>query len=850
MKKLTLLVFILIFKVGFSQLNEEFSDGNFTFQPNWIGTDAKFIINTSYQLQLKAKDTIASSAYLSSPHLLTTIENSEWRVWVKQSFSPSGNNFSKIYLTADNEKLNDLISGYYLQLGEAGSGDAIRLFKTEKGNSKEILNGKIGTIATNFIVQIKVTRSKTGVWSLYTDHNGGTDFKLEASNQDTSKLLGTYMGVLCNYTKTNASKFYFDNFYAGPPIIDKIAPEISRLEIKDNFHIEVEFNESIDTNSLKQFENFSLSEKSISVIDFNQDTLNKNKFIFLLSQGLINGKSYQLTISNILDLAGNKISPTSRVITYLIGEQANFGDVIINEIMSSPSPSVGLPEIEFIEIYNASDKYFQLEDWKIGDETGDGKLLSGWLKPKEYKIICSTSGTLFFNQSIGVTNFPLLNNAGDRLRLHSKDGQLIDSVSYSVDWYSVYKSDGYSLERINPVHPCSDSSNWAASTSVEGGTPGYKNSRYSETSIHRPLQVHSTEMLQDNLLKIVFNQGIQSNILLTDWEIQPSTSITSSQINHQEVFLLFKDAIKPSSLYQFKTTTLKNCWNEISSISGKFGLTEQPAKGDIIINEILPQPYEDNTEFIELINSSNKWIDLKNIEIKVGNSSKKIINSYLLTPNEIVYLSKNPVSLTKNYFTIDLKKSLLFDLPALPNDEGTLSIQSNGIELDRLDYHSDWHIPLLNSFAGKSLERLSVQLPTNEKDNWHTAAQTQQFATPGMPNSHQQPLNSIKTEKFELLNKVISPNNDGLEDLLAIQFSKIPVNCLVNMQILDLNGRIIYQVANNELLSEEGTLFWDGITDKNQKCPVGAYIVYIELVDHQSNKTSYFKLPFAVGGAF
>jgi len=132
MKKLIFLTFILLFKVGLSQLTEEFSDGNFTFQPNWIGTDTKFIINTSYQLQLKSKDTVSSSAHLATLHQLSSIENMEWRVWVKQSFSPSGNNYSKIYLTADNEQLNNLTSGYYLQLGEAGSGDAIRLFKTQK----------------------------------------------------------------------------------------------------------------------------------------------------------------------------------------------------------------------------------------------------------------------------------------------------------------------------------------------------------------------------------------------------------------------------------------------------------------------------------------------------------------------------------------------------------------------------------------------------------------------------------------------------------------------------------------------------------------------------------------------
>ena len=846
MKKLTLLVFIFLMNIGFSQLNEEFSDGNFTFQPNWIGTNTKFIVNTSYQLQLKSKDTVSSSAHLATRHELSSIENMEWRVWVKQSFSPSGSNYSKIYLTADNEQLNNLTSGYYLQLGEAGSGDAIRLFKTEKDTNKILLKGTIGTIATNFIVQIKVTRSNTGVWSLYTDYDGGTNFQLEASVKDTSKLLGTYMGVVCNYTKSNVSKFYFDNFYAGPPIPDLKAPEISSILIKDNFHIEVEFNESIDTTSLLKDESITLSDTTISIIEFQRNSLKNNKYLLLLSQALMNGKNYQLSIQNIFDLSGNKIEPTTRILTYLNGEEVLIGDVVINEIMSSPSPSVGLPEVEYIELYNNSSKYFQLEGWKIGDGTGEGKLLSGWLKPKEHKIICNTTGTLFFNQSIGVTNFPLLNNSGDRLKLLSPTNQLIDSVSYTSDWYSTNASNGYSLERINPNHPCSDSSNWAVSNSEEGGTPGFKNSRYSEISIHRPIEVLSTEILQDNTLKIVFNQGIRANTSIDDWKIEPEVKVVSVQCNHQEVFLKFDKLIIPSSTYYIKNTGIKTCWDKSMAIEGKFGRTEIPAKGDLLINEVLAQPYEGNDEFIELINASNKWIDLKGLEFSIGNSIKKVPRTYILTPNEVVYFSKSPDKYSQYYHSIDVSKSIQIELPTLSNDEGLISIVFNGVELDRLEYESKWHLPLLTTYEGKSLERISTQISTNQKENWHTAAQNKQFATPGMPNSHQL-LTFTTEEQFELKHPVISPNNDGKEDVLIIQFSKISVNCLVNMRIVDLHGRDVYQVTKNELLSEEGTLIWDGMTDKAQKCPIGAYLVFIELVNHQTNQTSYFKLPFAVG---
>ena len=91
--------------------------------------DVRFKINTSYQLTTSSNK--ADTAHLATPHLMTTLDEQEWHCWMKLSFSPSSNNFARYYLTASHENLSKNPTGFYLQFGEAGSGDAIRLFKQE-----------------------------------------------------------------------------------------------------------------------------------------------------------------------------------------------------------------------------------------------------------------------------------------------------------------------------------------------------------------------------------------------------------------------------------------------------------------------------------------------------------------------------------------------------------------------------------------------------------------------------------------------------------------------------------------------------------------------------------------------
>ena len=104
-------------------------------------------------------------------------------------------------------------------------------------------------------------------------------------------------------------------------------------------------------------------------------------------------------------------------IPFLSQAQANPFDVVITEMMADPTPVVGLPNAEFVEIKNVSSTPVNLNGWKLSDATSTGTINSSFtLQPDSIAILCSTGNVATFSiygRTIGVTSFPSLDNDGD-----------------------------------------------------------------------------------------------------------------------------------------------------------------------------------------------------------------------------------------------------------------------------------------------------------------------------------------------------------------------------------------------------------------------------------------------------
>lgn len=830
MKALFIVLTLLSPFLAWNQVTDDFSDGDFTANPVWSGTNATYIVNASSELQLS--NTVAASSYLSTPHNLSSLDNKQWELLVRQTFAPSSSNFGRVYLTSSSADLSTNPDGFYLQFGEAGSTDAVRLFKSVSGVSTQICASPDGQIAASFAARVKVIRDNTGLWKLYVDASGGTNFGSPYTGTDAAALIGTHFGVSQTYTASNASKFYYDDVYIGDEVVDSQAPTLISATAISNSQVDLLFSEPVDGPNVTLTGNYTLNPSEV-IVAVSVDGTNGALLHLNLASSLTNGQNYLITVSNIEDLFGNAASNLSANFTYLVGEAAVKGDILISEIMVDPSPVIGLPELEFIEIYNKSSKYIDLSGWKLGDQSGDGTILSGFINPGQYKILCAASSAPEFPGSYTVSSFPSYNNSSDDVVLKSNAGIIIDKITYADSWYQdpVKKSGGYTLELINPNDPCSDASNWIASNNLNGGTPGAQNSVYNTTPDTQVPHITNLVPLAPNYLEIHFSEGMDSvSLVNAAFTSNPNLTIQSIAVAStfsSQAILVFNENLALSQHYSFSYGTVSDCWLNAVTLTGNFALADVPQAGDLVINEILFDPATGGSDFAEIYNRSSKVINLNGLSVtNLDEDTVYLTQNFFLDPGAYVVLTPDSNYQKSTFPEAVPGRFYATSLPSLNNDSSTIQVlYNNSIVLDKVSYNEDWHLSLIDDTENKTLERINPDGVSTSASNWHTAAETIGFGTPGKINS--QYLTGSISSSFGTTEPIFSPDNDGFQDVLLFQYN-FDVGMIATLKIFDNQGREVHTLFSSELLGQQGSFTWDGVMSNNQKAPIGIYIAVIE----------------------
>jgi hypothetical protein len=538
------------------------------------------------------------------------------------------------------------------------------------------------------------------------------------------------------------------------------------------------------------------------------------------------------------------------VIPMILRAQNRY-DVVITEFLSDPTPAVGLPESEFVELKNRSTTDYNLHNWNISNGNNSATIKVDYLlKADSFLILCSNSAAASFapfGATLGISGFPALGNDGGVIILSSGTGAIIHALQYDKSWFEndIKASGGWSLEMKDPDNPCTGIGNWTASISAQGGTPGKNNSVNSENpdpeapSLIRAIAVDSVSLV------LIFDEPMDS-VSVSDISHFAISNIEGSPIKASSVAPFFnrvelslQHPLVRGKLYTVSVQQIRDCsGNEIGSRNEcKTGLAEKVKPGDIIFNEILFNPPSYGYDYLELynrssaiINCSELWIAARELTGNLKDPVNLVTEERAFLPGEYLLLTENPDWTLNHYPNTDISGMIqIGSMPTLPDDIGKVVLLNTSADIiDELDYDHHWHSALLSNESGVALERIRTDLPTDLASNWTSATAATGYGTPGYKNSEYS-MDSAATDFISVEPKVFSPDMDGYQDFLFVHYHLPAAGFIGTISIYDVYGRMVRKLVDNILWGTDGSFRWDGLDEQQRLLPMGHYILIVQL---------------------
>ncbi|MBO3269914.1 lamin tail domain-containing protein [Hymenobacter defluvii] len=869
MKLYLLLAALLLTLSAHAQLSDSFTDGDFTQKPPWTGDAAGFTINAQKQLQTNGPAVTGTQLQLVTP--CQAVTGTTWECWVNIKNTVSSGNYADVWLLADRADLKTSgTQGYFVRLG--GTPKEVALFrKNATGSPMYVVDGQDNTLnsTTNNLVRVRVTRSVQNVWTLERDLTGGSNFTTEGTGTDATHQHGGYVGVVVTYSSANSQKYSFTDFRVtdtAPPTPVKATATAAR-------QFDVTFNEPVATGvSAASFR--LVAAGALPILSAERDAVDPAVVHLTYAANLPLG-SNTVEVRNVADLYGNVAAGPFTVgfVNNGFAVAPGFNQVLITEILANEMPVVGLPTSEYVEVHNPSaTAVLDLAGVRLlkPSSTGNPAVFptGAVLLPGEYAVVCgSTRAAQFagFGKVFGLTNFPTLTNAGDQLVLRSRTGQTLFEISYSDTWYkdSKKKNGGWALEMVDMANPCAGLANWTASQDGSGGTPGRANSVRATNPDQTPPALLRALATNPTTVRLFFGEKLDSaavaNVALYALTTGIITRATAIAPDFRAVDLTLGAALQANQPLTVTVQRAVDCvGNTIgAAATATFALPGIPAAGDVVINEILFNPRTYAVDFIELLNRSDKYLDVQGWTLSNqkpdGTLDTKFVTAapYVLAPRQLVVLTERPDIVQAQYPTSHDAAAFLpvSALPTYPDDAGIVSVSSAaGVLLDRYAYDKAQHLALLSDLDGVSLERIRADGPS-AAGNFHSAASAVGYATPGRPNSQYQE-DPGGDKLFRLEPEVFTPDEDGQQDFTTLNYQLDQPGYAATVTIYDAQGRLIRRLVRNETLPLSGFVQWDGLNDQGRKVPVGAYVLLIELLHPASGNQRQYKKTVVVGARF
>lgn len=317
-------------------------------------------------------------------------------------------------------------------------------------------------------------------------------------------------------------------------------------------------------------------------------------------------------------------------------------DILINEVYYH---TIGNDhEEEFIELYNSSQKPIELKDYQLKNNLGVYTLPSIKIPAQGFLTICRTDHgfeNLFgFKPDLGNLNLRL-RNSNDFLELYDGSANLIDRVSWGeeVNSHPGVKR-GQSIER-SPAGQNSGEIEKDFITS-DPPTPGL--------GLFQPAKITDIRLDLD-YLELYYSWSIEdSNFDRLEVYLSSNNNFELVKTYYSLPEKITIDQLDLATNYQVKIRIVKSfAFAEIGSLSEAVSFsTDYDFSDQIVINELYPNPNQDEEEFIELYNRADREINLKGWTIADKNKHYKIDSKITIGPKQYLLFYYHQTKITLN----------------------------------------------------------------------------------------------------------------------------------------------------------------------------------------------------------
>ena len=271
---------------------------------------------------------------------------------------------------------------------------------------------------------------------------------------------------------------------------------------------------------------------------------------------------------------------------------------------------------------------------------------------------------------------------------------------------------------------------------------------------------------------------------------------------------------------------------------------------EIILNEILFDPQTGGSEYIELYNRSDRTLQTAGLAIALRKNDGRLGTRHsldplavTLAPGDYLLLTTDRNSVIRLFHPPAHDAIRRFQLPALNNLGATIVLlrKTDSTVVDEVTYSAKWHSSAIKVRKGVSLERIDPDGNTQDASNWTSATAEVGYGTPGYKNS--QSATSKPTEGEHP--SVDAPEYDAATRDYLIRYRTDKTDYRCRIEVYTTGGVKVAEIANNQLLTLDGELRWNGTDMHSRRLPPGVYIFHVELY-HPDGENWHIKKPLLV----